>query len=137
MKNMRLHIMFVWSVAVAGCATGPVSSLPTIDVSRIENGKVLSAAEIVAVIRGKQMIGNITRARGNDVQNVVHVYESDGILRGAAPPAYSDVGRWRVTENTNELCWDWIRWFPDCAVVSVRDGKLHMVNARGTVYLQR
>ncbi len=136
MNKLYSYMAVALTVAVVGCASGPVSTLPTIDVSRIENGKVLSAAEIVAAIRGRQMVGNIIRAGGNNVQNVAHVYEADGTLRGAVPPRYSDVGKWHVAENTNELCWAWIRWFSDCSVVSVRDGKLHMINARGTVYLQ-
>ena len=137
MKKIGSCIAFGLAFVVAGCAIGPVSTLPTIDASRIDNGKVLSAAEITEAIRGKQMLGNIIRANGNNVQNVVHIYEADGTLRGMVPPRYSDVGKWHVTESTNELCWAWIRWFSDCSVVSVRDGKLHMVNVRGTVFLQR
>ena len=126
----RFMLAFAMAVfgALTGCATGPVSTLPMIDVSKIENGKVLTAAEIIEVVRGKQLVGNIIRSGGNNVQDVTHVYEADGTLRGALPPRYWDVGTWSVNSNTDQLCWNWIRWFPDCAAVSVRGGKLHAVN---------
>ena len=123
--------------ALTGCATGPISTLPMIDVSKMENGKVLSAAEIIEVVRKKQLVGNIIRTSGTNVLDVHHIYEADGTLRGAVPPRYWDLGKWRVNQNTNELCWDWLRWFSDCVAVSVRGGKLHTLNARGTVYLQQ
>lgn len=125
-------------VILSGCATGPISTLPMIDVTKMENGKVLSAAEIIEVVRGKQLIGNIIRTSGNNVLDVTHVYEADGKLKNAVPARnYRDVGKWRVDQNTNQLCWDWIQGFPECVVVSVRGGKLHTLNARGTVFLQQ
>lgn len=137
MKIPFALLSLVLCFAMAGCATGPMSTLPKVDVSGMESGKVLSADEIRAAVRGRQLVGDITRVTGNNISNVAHAYEADGTLRGLVPPRYSDVGKWFVTQSTNEICWAWIRWSSDCAVVSVRNGKLHMLNARGTVFLQQ
>ena len=111
----------------SGCATGPNSSLPTVDVSKIENGKELTAAEIDSAVRGKQMVGRIIRASGTQIQGFVNFFESDGMLKGSLYNE-TDYGRWHIDNSTDRLCSTWTRWINSCSVATVRDGKLHLMN---------
>ena len=124
--------------ALTGCATAPTSSLPMVDVSKIESGKQLTASEIEAAVRGKQMIGNVVRVDGSKVQDFGRIFEASGALKGVAPGNDWDTGKWHIDQKTNMLCHSWTRWPSSCSVVSVRGGKLHMLNpASGGVYLQQ
>lgn len=83
------------ALAMMGCATTP-SNLPMVDVSKMPD-KALTAAEIDSVVRGKQMVGNVTLANGYSVPRVIYVFEADGTLHGANPSDW-DKGKWRVDQ---------------------------------------
>lgn len=114
------------AAALTGCATAP-TNLPPVDVSKMENGKVLTAAEINSAVRGRQMTGTVTTGAGYVVPRVLYVYEADGTLHGANPNDW-DKGKWSVNQS-NELCNTWTRWQSGCVKVTVRSGKLHLLNA--------
>ncbi len=126
---------------VAGCAT--VSQLPAVDVSKMENGKVLTAAEITAVVSGKQMIGDFIRTQGENSYSVAYVFEADGKIKGQWPagrsyPAGQDRGKWRVDENTNELWNSWLRLSSPCYTVTVHAGKMRLYRRdNNSYYLQQ
>ncbi|MFO1246271.1 MAG: hypothetical protein U1E71_13975 [Ramlibacter sp.] len=123
------------ALAMMGCATTP-SNLPMVDVSKMPD-KALTAAEIDSVVRGKQMVGNVTLANGYSVPRVIYVFEADGTLHGANPSDW-DKGKWRVDQAKSELCNAWSRWLSGCIKASVRNGKLHLFNpATGGQYLQQ
>ena len=124
-------------LVLGGCASGPIPNLPMVDVSKVENGKLLTAAEVYAAVRGRQMVGDITRGNGSKIPNLQYVFEADGTLRGAWMKG-GDVGRWHVDQNTGDLCTTWIRENSACGKSSVRAGKLLLQNPRtGGQFLQQ
>lgn len=135
------------AAALTGCATAP-TNLPSVDVSKMPNGKVLTAVEIKAAISGKQMVGDIIRTSGPNSYgynsyDVVYVFEPDGTIKGAWPagreyPSGYDQGKWTVNQTTNELCNSWLRLSSPCYVVSNREGKLHLYRGdNNSYYLQK
>lgn len=127
-KKFAALAVFVALVGLtSGCATRPNSSLLTVDVSKLENGNVLTAAEIDSAVRGKQMVGRIIRASGTQIQGFLNVFESDGMLKGSLYNE-TDHGRWQIDNSTDRLCSTWTRWMNSCGVATVRDGELHLLN---------
>lgn len=137
MKQLKLAAITLSTIISAGCATGPASNAPHINVSAFPHGKALTPSEIDAAVRGNQMNGDITRANGSKILNIVYIFEASGSLRGVWANGGGDVGKWYVNAN-DELCTDWIRETSACGRPSVFHGKLLLQNPRtGGQFLQR
>ncbi len=137
MNNVaRVAAVATMAFAPMAFATGPISTLPMIDVSRMPD-KTLTTAEIDTVIRGKQMVGDTIRVNGTNTYNVARVYEADGTLSGAVINE-TDKGKWYIDKNTDQLCNTWTRWAGGCYKVVVRSGKIHQQNpVSGTQFIQK
>lgn len=135
-KQSSIVLFAACTALLMACAAGPTQTLPVVDVSRLQSGKVLSAAEIQAVVSGKRMTVQLQRVNGSRLQST-YAFGSDGQVFGATLNE-TDKGKWHVDSSTNELCISFVRWGSGCTTVSVRDGKVHMLRrANGTQYVQQ
>ena len=134
-KFARLLAFAMLALAMMGCATTP-SNLPMVDVSKMPD-KALTAAEIDSVVRGKQMVGDIIRATGTKIPDVIYSFSADGTLKGVWFSWGGDVGKWHI-DSSGELCTVWVREMASCGKPSVRGGKLLLQNPRtGGQFSQR
>ena len=132
-KFVSIVIAALSLLVLGGCAT--VSTLPSVDVSKMPN-KTLTGAEIDVAVRGKQINIEVRRTNGSSLK-VLYVFESNNTVNGVWLNE-TDKGPWQIDQQKGQLCFTFSRWGGGCATANVYDGKLHLQRAdNGTKYIQQ